>query len=95
MLLAAAYAYVGRVEEAVRELQLALIMRPGDGVLLYNAACVLCLLGRKAEAIQALKDALNAGFHPHPGWARRDRDLALLHGDPQFDEMFPPEVTDR
>ena len=66
MLLAGDYARLGRVEEAGRELRLALSLRPDDGVLLYNAACVLCLLGLKGEAMKALKDALNAGFRPIP-----------------------------
>ncbi len=93
VLLAGDYARLGRVEEAQRELKLALGLRPDDGVLLYNAACVLCLLGLKGEALKALKDALNAGFRPHTGWARQDPDLVLLHGDPQFEEMFPPDVN--
>jgi len=92
VLLATDYAFLGRVEEARRELQLALTLRPNDGILLYDAACALCMLGQKVEAIQALKNALDAGFRPHTGWARQDPDLALLHGDPQFEEMFPQEA---
>ena len=92
-ILASTYAHLGRGQEARRELHLALTMRPGDGVMLYNAACVLCLLGQKTEALNALQDALKAGFRPHTSWARQDPDLALLHGDPQFEALFPREAT--
>ena len=93
MLLAGDYAHLGRVAEAERELQLALTMRPNDGVLLYNAGCIFCVLGKKDEAMRALADAVNAGFRAHTGWARQDPDLALLHGDPQFEALFPPDAT--
>ena len=92
VLLAHDYASLGRAEDARRELGLALTLRPADGVLLYNAACVLCQLGLKSEAIKTLQDALATGFRPHTSWAREDPSLALLHGDPQFDELFPPDA---
>jgi non-specific serine/threonine protein kinase len=94
VLLAGDYADLGRVAEAEREVQLALNLRPGDGVLLYNAGCVFCRLGKRAEALGALTDSVNAGFYPHTAWARTDPDLAVLHGDPQFEALFPPESTE-
>ena len=56
--------------------------------MLYNAACAFCQLGRKAEAMEALKKAWDAGFSD-ADWARRDPDLALLHGDPEFEKLYP------
>ena len=57
--------------------------------MLYNAACSFCLLHKKPEALNALKKARDAGFRDSD-WARRDPDLALLKGDPEFDKLYPP-----
>jgi non-specific serine/threonine protein kinase len=37
----------------------------------------------------ALKKAWEAGFRD-PSWARRDPELAILHGEPEFDKLYPP-----
>jgi serine/threonine protein kinase/Flp pilus assembly protein TadD len=88
ILLGGHYAEVNRIDDAVRETNLAITLRPNEAVVLYNAACNYCLLKRKPEAIDALRKAWEAGFKD-PGWARRDPDLALLHGDPEFERMYP------
>ncbi len=59
--------------------------------MLYNAACVYCQLGRKPEALDVLRRASEAGFKDAQ-WARRDPDLALLHGDAEFETLYPPEA---
>jgi serine/threonine protein kinase/Tfp pilus assembly protein PilF len=89
VLLAADYAAVGHAEEAMREANLAMALRPNEATVVYNVACVFCQLGRKPDALAAIKKAWAAGFID-PDWARRDPDLALLHGDPEFDQMYPP-----
>jgi non-specific serine/threonine protein kinase len=91
-LLAADYASVGRHEEAVREATLAMALRPNDATVLYNAACTFSLMGKKAEAIGALAKAHACGW-VDSNWTRRDPDLALLHGDPEFDRLYPPAPT--
>ena len=88
-LLANDYTQMGRVEEAVREANLAMALRPNDAVVLYNVACTFGQLGRKPESLGALRKAWEAGFKD-PSWARRDPDLAILHGDPEFDRLYPP-----
>src|SRR4029453_12542950 len=62
LLLAADYAATGRTEEAMREANLGVTLRPNEATVLYNAACVFCQLGRKAEGMAALKKAGAAGF---------------------------------
>ena len=57
-LLANDYTQMGRVEEAVREANLAMALRPNDAIVLYNVACTFGQLGRKAEALDALKQGL-------------------------------------
>jgi serine/threonine protein kinase len=88
VLVAADYAILGRVEDARREVDLAIALRSSETTVLYNAACVYCQLGRKAEALGALVRASEAGFKDAQ-WARRDPDLALLHGDPEFERLYP------
>ena|SRR5713226_1758761 len=51
-----------------------------------------CLLKRKLEAIEALRKAWDAGFRD-ADWARRDPDLALLHGDPDFEGLYPERTA--
>src|SRR5277367_6533804 len=88
VLLGAAYADIGRPDDAVRELNLAVTLRANEASILYNAACVYCGLKRKPEAIDALRKAWETGFRDAV-WARRDPDLTLLHGDPEFERLYP------
>jgi non-specific serine/threonine protein kinase len=67
---------------------LAVTLRANEASILYNAACVHCGLGRRAEALDAIRKAWQAGFRDAV-WARRDPDLNLLHGDPKFDRPYP------
>jgi serine/threonine protein kinase/Tfp pilus assembly protein PilF len=88
VLLGANYAEIGRSDDALRELNLAVTLRANEASILYNAACVYCGLKRKPEAIDALRKAWEAGFRDAV-WARRDPDLTLLHGDPEFERLYP------
>jgi non-specific serine/threonine protein kinase len=88
MQLAITFASLNRPEEAMREANLATVLRPNEPTVLYNAACTFCMLGRKAEALQAIKKAWDAGFKDAV-WARRDPDLAILHDDPEFERLYP------
>jgi serine/threonine protein kinase/Tfp pilus assembly protein PilF len=87
-LLATDYAHVERVEDAMRDANLAMALRANDAMVLYNVACVFGQLGKKAEALDALRKASEAGWKD-ADWARRDPDLAVLHGDAAFDQIFP------
>jgi serine/threonine protein kinase/Tfp pilus assembly protein PilF len=89
VLLGAYYAALGREEDALRELNLAVTLRANEASILYNAACVYCLLKKKSEALDTLRKAWEAGSKDSV-WTRRDPDLTLLHGDPEFEHMYPP-----
>jgi non-specific serine/threonine protein kinase len=89
ILLANDYAESGRPEDAMREATLAMALRPNEATVLYNAACLFCHLNRKTEAMDALKKAWEAGFKDS-SWTRRDPDLESLHGDPEFERLYPP-----
>jgi serine/threonine protein kinase/Tfp pilus assembly protein PilF len=82
------YAELGREADALRELNLAVTLRANEASILYNAACVYCGLNKKAEALDALRKAWEAGSKDAV-WTRRDPDLQLLHGDPEFERLYP------
>jgi len=82
------YGEVGREEDAVRELNFAQTLRPNDATVLYNVACTYGQLKRKDEALEVVKKAWAAGF-TDSSWVRRDPDLEILHGDPEFEALYP------
>jgi serine/threonine protein kinase/Tfp pilus assembly protein PilF len=88
ILLGGDYAQLGRPDDALRELNLAVTLRANEASILYNAACLYCTLERKPEALDALRKAWEAGFRDSV-WARRDPDLAILHGEPEFERLYP------
>jgi serine/threonine protein kinase/tetratricopeptide (TPR) repeat protein len=89
VLLASSYAEMDRPDDAEREMNFAAALRPNDSSVLYNCACIQCKLGNKREALDNLRRAWEAGFKDGD-WARRDPDLAILHDEPEFDEIYPP-----
>jgi non-specific serine/threonine protein kinase len=88
VLMSSKYAELGREQDALRELNLAVTLRANEASILYNAACVYCGLKKKTEALDALRKAWEAGSKD-PIWTRRDPDLAMLHGDPEFERLYP------
>jgi tetratricopeptide (TPR) repeat protein len=90
--LALDYVSTGRYDEAIREVQFAEALRPNDANLLYNVACVYCQMQRKTEALDALRRAWDAGMR-ESDWVRRDPDLGILRGDPEFERLFPETAT--
>lgn len=88
ILLSSDYAQEGRNDDAMREANLAMLLRPDEASVHYNAACTFCALNRKEEAMDAMRKAWKAGFKD-ADWARRDPDLSLIHGEPEFDELYP------
>jgi Tfp pilus assembly protein PilF len=92
ILVAAFYAVEGRHEDAVREANLAMLLRPNEAMVHYNAACTFCTMNKKAEALDALSKAWRNGFKD-ADWARRDPDLAILHGDQEFEQLYPEKTS--
>jgi TolB-like protein/Flp pilus assembly protein TadD len=73
-------------DEAIRHVQTAVALRPGDPSTLYNAACTYGVLGRKTEALETLKKSFAAGYS-NRDWAAKDSDLDCLHEDPEFQKL--------
>jgi serine/threonine protein kinase/Tfp pilus assembly protein PilF len=88
ILLGGMYAQSHRDDDAIRETHLAMTLRPNEATVLYNAACTFANLEKRAEAIEALRKAWEAGYKDAE-WTRRDPDLAPLHGDPEFERLYP------
>jgi serine/threonine protein kinase/Flp pilus assembly protein TadD len=87
-LLAADYANMGRADDAVRHVEMAIALRPDDSNVLYNSACTYCVLGKKTEALDLIRRALAYGY-ANFDWPQQDPDLNLLHDDPEFMKLFP------
>ena len=92
ILLGAYYAEDGRVEDSMREANLAMTLRPNEAMVLYNAACTFCTIQKKAEALDAITKAWRAGFRD-ADWARRDPTLALIHDEPEFQKLYPEKAA--
>ncbi|HVS15646.1 MAG TPA: protein kinase [Thermoanaerobaculia bacterium] len=88
ILLAVDYAIEKRRDDAIREAELAMLLRPSEATIHYNAACTFCQLNEREKAMDALRKAWRAGFKD-ADWARRDPELDLLHGESEFDELYP------
>jgi serine/threonine protein kinase/Flp pilus assembly protein TadD len=88
VLLGSNYAALKRPEDATREGNLAMALRPDDAIIMYNVACLFANMDKKPEAMRALRKAWEGGF-TDPQWARQDPDLAPLHDDPEFDRLYP------
>ena len=59
---------------------------PGNGLALYNVACMEALLGRADDALAHLGEAIEAAPSLREN-AQTDEDFASLRGDPRFDGL--------
>jgi tetratricopeptide (TPR) repeat protein len=75
-----------RYDEAEALLQEGLALHPGNPSLLYDLACLAALQGRRDEAFDLLREALEAQpkYVKH---ASKDPDLESLRDDPRFSEL--------
>jgi serine/threonine protein kinase/Tfp pilus assembly protein PilF len=91
ILMAANHAFFHDEAGATREMQIAVALRPNDSNILYNAACVYGLFGRKADSLAMLRKAREAGYH-NLDWIARDPDLACLREEPEFHRLIGREL---
>ncbi len=81
------YASAGRIDDAMKEVNIAILLRPGEAMVLYNVACAYCTMDKIPEAIDALRRCWEAGYSDAV-WTRRDPDLAKLHGHAEFERLL-------
>ena len=93
VLLAGLHADFGREEEAKRQAEMGVALRPNDANILFNAACCYGVLGSKPEALGMLKRAFEAGYG-NIDWAARDPDLKCLYDDPEFQRLCSAKPAD-
>lgn len=56
-------------------------------VICYNLACSYALVGRRKEALAALRKAIRLGYRDF-SHMRQDHDLKFLQGDPEFEKIL-------
>jgi non-specific serine/threonine protein kinase len=49
-------------------------------------------LKNKSEALATIRKSWEAGFKDAT-WARRDPDLTILHGEPEFERLYPESAV--
>jgi hypothetical protein len=49
-------------------------------------------MNKTGDALIAIKKAWEAGFRD-PIWTGQDPDLAVLHGDPEFERLYLPPTA--
>jgi len=85
-LLGGLYTKQGRIDEGLRMDRRLVRLAPNNPTAHYNLACSLALKRRKADAVRALRRAVEAGYIDLK-WLREDPDLASLRSYPAFLEI--------
>lgn len=80
-------AALGDRERSQNYVERALVMRPGDAMLLYNAGCIYSLLGLCEDALDCLDRAVARGVTQR-GWYENDSNLTPLRAHPRFQELL-------
>jgi tetratricopeptide (TPR) repeat protein len=62
-------------------------LRPNDPVVYYNLACSYALLRKPELALQALRRAVELGYHDFQ-FLRKDKDLDSIRHDPRFEQLL-------
>jgi predicted Zn-dependent protease len=77
------YTKHGRVSDGLRMDRRLVRLLPSNATAHYNLACSLALVKRKAEAMRALKHAVELGYRDFD-WMQQDPDLEGLKKHPAF-----------
>ena len=86
--LAEAYTTRGFYEKGLEIDERLSLLCKDDPFVFYNLGCSYALVGKKRKAIHALKKAIALGYADF-AHMRKDTDLRCLHGDKEFENLFP------
>ncbi len=81
------YTKTGRIADGLRMDRKLVKLRPGNATAHYNLACSLALVKRKADALRALRRAIELGYDDRE-WMAEDPDLAGLKKSAVFQSML-------
>ncbi len=82
-----AFTQAKRYDEAIFNLEIALLVRPDNPGLHYRLACLYALKGQKKRALESLKKAIEKGFKD-AAELQNNRELDGLREDPEFKKLF-------
>lgn len=85
-ILGSLYTRKGRIEDGLRMDRKLVRLLPDSANAHYNLACSLALKRRKADAVKALRRAVDLGYHDVE-WMLEDPDLQCLKDYPAFDRL--------
>ncbi len=77
------YTKHGRITDGLRMDRKLVRLLPANATAHYNLACSLALVKRKAEALRALRQAVELGYRDFD-WMQQDPDLEGLKDHPAF-----------
>ena len=86
-LLAFSHHKLGRYEDALVGFWQALKLGYNESLCLYDVACAEARLGRKADAMEHLVQAVDKGFKSVT-FLDQDEDLAILRGEPAYKALL-------
>ncbi|MEI6862760.1 MAG: hypothetical protein WCL04_10990 [Verrucomicrobiota bacterium] len=81
------YTKTGRIADGLRMDRRLVRLRPDNATAHYNLGCSLALVKRKADALRALRRAIELGYDDH-GWMAEDPDLAGLKKSAEFQTLL-------
>ncbi len=81
------YTKTGRIADGLRMDRKLVRLQPDNATAHYNLGCSLALVKRKADALRALRRAIELGYNDRR-WMEEDPDLAGLQKSPEFLAML-------
>ena len=87
VILAVSLARIGKADEALNQLEKVFAIGTSDPHTIYNCACVYAQLGKKTEAVETLKSAIEAGYAEWDSMVQ-DPDFIPLQDDPEFRRLI-------
>ncbi len=77
------YTQHGRIADGLKMDRKLVKLQPANATAHYNLACSLALTKRKADALRALRSAIDLGYRDFH-WMAQDPDLEALKAHPRF-----------